>query len=29
MAYYMDQGHANYLPWNPLRFHDWVKSKIS
>ena len=29
MAYYMDQGHANYLPWNPLRFHDWVNSKIS
>ena len=29
IAYYKDQGHANYLPRNPLRFHDWVKSKIS
>ena len=29
MAYYLDQGRSNYLPWTPLRFYDWMKSKIS
>ena len=28
VAYYMDQGRTNYLPWTPLRFYDWLKSKI-
>lgn len=28
VAYYLDRGRSNYLPWTPLRFYDWVKSKI-
>jgi uncharacterized protein (TIGR03437 family) len=28
IGYYMDQGRSNYLPWTPLRFYDWMKSKI-
>jgi len=28
MAYYMDLGRSNYLPWTPLRFYDWLKTKI-
>lgn len=28
VAYYMDRGRTNYLPWTSLRFYDWVKSKI-
>lgn len=29
VAYYMDRGRSNYLPWTNLRFYDWVKSKIA
>jgi uncharacterized protein (TIGR03437 family) len=29
IAYYMDQGRSNYLPWTPLRLYDWIKSKVA
>lgn len=29
IAYYMDQGRSNYLPWTPLRLYDWMKSKVA
>jgi uncharacterized protein (TIGR03437 family) len=29
IAFYMDQGRTNYLPWTPLRFYDWMKTKIA
>ena len=28
VAYYMDLGRSNHLPWTPLRFYDWLKSRV-
>ena len=28
VAYYMDLGRSSYLPWTPLRYYDWLKSKV-
>jgi hypothetical protein len=28
MAYYMDLGRTNYLPWTAKRFYDWLKSEV-
>jgi hypothetical protein len=29
LAYYMNMGRSNYLPWTSLGFYDWLKTKIA
>ncbi len=29
MAYYMDMGRSDYLPWTPFRLYDWMKQRVA